>query len=245
MNCLSDRVFELEVIVSKRGENPCAHSSGAIFWRLLGGHLEAGMNIFWYFWDIILYPWVLSIDFLPKIEHRYEWTGLQKHIGCLRSNTDLNFMNSYLRPFRGCWNKRKVAYHQYIWCKHWLQHEFWEMASLEAGFKICLCSLDPKIQKSRCGWGPYWGCLEFINDNMGYFEGTHVGTYLSLKKLSGLNSLVLRLLSIKPILYEKYQSSGGCSWGHVWGWDLNFSNSELLRLVVLFEQAKDCANNKV
>ena len=119
------------------------------------------------------------------------------------------------------------------------------MASLEAGFKIDPYSLLHKIPKSRCGWSPYWGCLEFINDNMGYFEGTHVGTYLSLKKLSGLNSLVLRLLSIKPILYEKYQSSGGCSWGHVWGWDLNFSNSELLRLVVLFEQVKDCANNKV
>ena len=64
--------------------------------------------------------------------------------------------------------------------------------------------------KSRCGWGPYLGCLKFINDNVGYFEGTHVGTCLSLKKLSGLTSLVLRLLSIKPILYEKYLSLKGC-----------------------------------
>ena len=118
-------------------------------------------------------------------------------------------MNSYLRPFRGCWDWWNIAYYQCMWCKHWLCHEFWAMASLEAGFKIYLCGLEPKIPKSRCGWGLCWGCLEFINDNVGYFEVTHVGI-----NHKSMNDLSLHLEAAwpptKPTFYVRST--------YVWGW---------------------------
>ena len=77
--------------------------------------------------------------------------------------------------------------------------------------------------------------MEFINDNVGYLKGTHVGICHE-----NVNGLILHFEAAWPpvmpnIISEKYLCLEAGSRGHVRGWHLNFSNSELVRLAVLFE----------